>query len=176
MRGKKIMFVGDSLSLNYWQSLDSGVSVMLFRSLYLVDNEMEDIGRVLKLDSLKSGTMWKDMDVLIFNTRLWWYRARIKKPGADWNESKAKDCSKETMPIRGSTYPTGSPKALSVVKEEISGISKPVYLLDRTTLSQLRKDAHPSCYNAFRGMDCTHWCIVGLLDTWNQLLHAALIM
>ncbi|GAB4858455.1 hypothetical protein Ancab_009929 [Ancistrocladus abbreviatus] len=96
--------------------------------------------------------------------------------GAGWNESEAKDCSKETMPMRGSTYPTGSPKALSVVKEVISGISKPVYLLDIIALSQLRKDAHRSCYNAFRGMDCTHWCIASLPDTWNQLLYAAPIM
>ncbi|GAB4826428.1 hypothetical protein Ancab_009293 [Ancistrocladus abbreviatus] len=101
---------------------------------------------------------------------------RLASHGADWNESEANDYSKETMPMRGSTYPTGSPKALSVVKEVISGISKPIYLLDITALSQLRKDAHPSCYNAFNGIDCTHWCIAGIPDTWNQLLYATLIM
>lgn len=53
---------------------------MLFHSLLLVDVEQEDIGRVLKLDSLKNGNLWKDMDVLVFNTWLWWYRRGPKQP------------------------------------------------------------------------------------------------
>ena len=51
-----------------------GVSVMLCMSHYLVDIAEEKIGRVLKLDSLKDEDVWKEMDVLIFNTWLWWYR------------------------------------------------------------------------------------------------------
>lgn len=53
---------------------------MLFSSHYLVDIENEDIGRVLKLDSLKNGELWKEMDVVIFNTWLWWYRSGPKQP------------------------------------------------------------------------------------------------
>lgn len=53
---------------------------MLFSSHYLVDIEEEDIGRVLKLDSLKNGELWKEMDVVIFNTWLWWYRSGPKQP------------------------------------------------------------------------------------------------
>ena len=52
---------------------------MLFNAPYLVDIEVEKIGRVLKLGSLKNGNVWKDMDVLVFNTWLWWYR-RDKQP------------------------------------------------------------------------------------------------
>lgn len=85
------------------------------------------------------------------------------------------NCSKETQPISGSIYPNGLPLALHVLEDVLSGIRKPVHLLNITTLSQLRKDAHPSSYNGFRGMDCTHWCIAGLPDTWNQLLYTALI-
>ncbi|CAN1170088.1 Protein trichome birefringence-like 42 [Linum perenne] len=49
-------------------------------------------------------------------------------------------------------------------------MSKPVHLLSVTTLSRLRKDGHPSVYNSggHMAMDCSHWCMASVLDTWNQ--------
>ncbi|KAK6163022.1 hypothetical protein DH2020_002863 [Rehmannia glutinosa] len=196
LKGKKVIFTGDSISLNQWQSLtcllytasygsnvtheanesmstDCGVSIAYFTSHYLVDIETEQFGRVLKLDSLKNGELWKQADVLIFNTWLWWYRRGIKQPwdyieddgvimedmdrmvaftkalmtwakwvdsdvntyqtkiffrgvspahyrGAEWNEPGVRNCSKETRPLTGSTYPTGVPLAAKVVKETLS--------------------------------------------------------
>lgn len=93
----------------------------------------------------------------------------------EWNEPNVTNCRRETQPISGSSYPIGLPQVTYLVKAILSQIEKPVHLLDITTLSQLRKDGHPSSYNAFRGMDCTHWCIAGVQDTWNQLLYANLI-
>ena len=96
--------------------------------------------------------------------------------GKEWNSQK-KNCLGELQPLAGSSYPGGEPPAVSVVNRVLSTIKKPVYLLDITTLSQLRKDAHPSTYsNADSGTDCSHWCLPGLPDTWNQLLYAALVM
>ncbi|PIN09402.1 hypothetical protein CDL12_18016 [Handroanthus impetiginosus] len=251
------MFVGDSISLNQWQSLtcllytslngsnvtqeidgsmhtvtfqDYGVSVTFFLSHYLVDIEMEQFGRVLKLDSLKNGDVWKQVDVLIFNTWLWWRRTGIDQPwdyiedngivtedmdrmvafskalmtwakwvesdvnpyktkvffrgispshysGVEWNEPQVKDCSMETRPLSGSTYPSGEPLATKVVEDILSSnisSSKHVHLLDITRLSELRKDGHPSIYNGLNRMDCNHWCVAGVPDTWNQLLYAQL--
>lgn len=60
---------------------DYDVSVILFHSLYLVDIQVvENVGRVLKLNSLKDGNIWKNIDVLVFNTWLWWYRRGPKQP------------------------------------------------------------------------------------------------
>jgi len=59
---------------------DYGVSIIVHHTTYLVDIEVEKIGRVLKLDSLKSGNLWKQMDVLVFNTWLWWYRTGPMQP------------------------------------------------------------------------------------------------
>ncbi|XP_051134211.1 protein trichome birefringence-like 38 [Andrographis paniculata] len=98
--------------------------------------------------------------------------------GIQWNNPRATNCLNETTPMRGSTYPDGEPLASKVMKEVLKtrvSSSKLVHFLDISKLSQLRKDGHPSKYNGFHGMDCTHWCIAGVLETWNQILYAYLI-
>ncbi|CAN1327375.1 Protein trichome birefringence-like 37 [Linum perenne] len=93
--------------------------------------------------------------------------------GQEWNQPK-KNCNGEAEPLSGSSYPAGAPPAAAVVNKVLTTMKTQVYLLDITTLSQLRKDAHPSSYGGGPGTDCSHWCLPGLPDTWNQLLSAAL--
>lgn len=73
----------------------------------------------------------------------------------------------------GSSYLGGSNPAKLVVKKVLRSILKSVYLLNITTLSQLRKDGHPSIYGhgGHNDMDCSHWCLAGAPDTWKQLLY-----
>lgn len=56
------------------------VQVILFHSEFLVDIEKEQIGRVVKMNSMKNGEIWKRIDVLIFNSWLWWLRMGAKQP------------------------------------------------------------------------------------------------
>ncbi|KAF8101002.1 hypothetical protein N665_0212s0042 [Sinapis alba] len=256
-RGKRVMFVGDSLSLNMWESLacmihssvpdskttfikrtplssltfqEYGVTLYLYRTPYLVDISKEDVGRVLNLGTIEGGAdVWKNMDILVFNSWHWWLHKGAQSQGWDfirngsslirdmdrldafnkglttwaqwvdqnvnisqtrvffqgispthymgqeWNEPR-KTCNGQMQPLTGSTYPGGSLPAASIVSRVLSSMKTPVYLLDITTLSQLRKDAHPSTYGGDGGTDCSHWCLPGLPDTWNQLLYAALSM
>lgn len=97
--------------------------------------------------------------------------------GSDWGEPAVNNCLNEITPVNGSTYPSGLPIVVDIVKQVLNNMTKPgaVSLLDITKLSQLRKDGHPSKYNRFKGMDCTHWCLAGVPDTWNQILYASLL-
>lgn len=90
------------------------------------------------------------------------------------------------MTTSGVTYPgTTYPDQMRVVDNVIRGMSNPASLLDITMLSELRKDGHPSIYsgdlspqqraNPDHSADCSHWCLPGLPDTWNQLFYTALL-
>ncbi|KAE8125621.1 hypothetical protein FH972_020404 [Carpinus fangiana] len=78
----------------------------------------------------------------------------------------------QKQPLLGSRYPGGLPPAVGVLKGALSKITKPVKLLDVTLLSLLRKDGHPSIYglDGPTGMDCSHWCLVIPLLTWQRFL------
>ena len=97
--------------------------------------------------------------------------------GQEWGEPKARNCKGQTEPVKGSTYPGPSHPGEAIVKSVLSSLGNKAYLLDVTLLTQLRKDGHPSIY-AGQGsgyVDCSHWCLPGVPDSWNEILYAALL-
>lgn len=74
---------------------------------------------------------------------------------------------------------------MKIVDEVIKEMRVPVKLLNVTRLTNFRKDGHPSIYgkNATAGkkvstrkQDCSHWCLPGVPDAWNELIYATLII
>ncbi|URE19328.1 hypothetical protein MUK42_13109 [Musa troglodytarum] len=122
----------------------------------------------------------KDMDRLVaFNKGLTtgshYLLASFWQQGAEWGYER-KELLRTNATSKRIDLPRWSGSSSGVVTSVLGAMSKPVHLLDITLLSQLRRDAHPSAYSGDHpGMDCSHWCLAGLPDTWNQILYAALL-
>ncbi|KAH0650185.1 hypothetical protein KY284_030097 [Solanum tuberosum] len=138
---------------------------------------LKDMDRVEAFRAgLKTWAKWVETDVDTTKTKVFFQgTSPAHYHGSEWGEPTVNNCLNETTPVNGSTYPSGLPIALDIVKQVLKDMSKPIVnLLDITKLSQLRKDGHPSIYSGRHGLDCTHWCIGGVPDTWNQILYSLL--
>ncbi|KAL6644948.1 hypothetical protein ACP70R_016556 [Stipagrostis hirtigluma subsp. patula] len=94
--------------------------------------------------------------------------------GGQWNSGG--HCRESTLPLNDShVWPMPE---INVMLEQVSKQMKtPVTILNITHLSGLRIDGHPSVYGrkavgltASSVQDCSHWCLPGVPDTWNELL------
>ncbi|PRQ59201.1 putative PC-Esterase, protein trichome birefringence-like 28/ESKIMO 1 [Rosa chinensis] len=74
----------------------------------------------------------------------------------DWDNPDGIKCAKETTPILNRTTPleVGTDRRLFVISSDIVKAMKvPVYLLNITTLSEFRKDAHTSVHTIRQRQD-----------------------
>ncbi|KAJ7976168.1 Protein trichome birefringence-like [Quillaja saponaria] len=92
-------------------------------------------------------------------------------------------CDTDTQPEKNHTKLESEPYnnifISDVIKQMNYGNWK-VQFLNITYLSEFRKDGHPSKYREpgtppDAPQDCSHWCLPGVPDTWNELLYAHLL-
>ncbi|CAH8359856.1 unnamed protein product [Eruca vesicaria subsp. sativa] len=105
--------------------------------------------------------------------------------GGQWNAGGA--CDDETEPIKNETYLTPYPSKMLILEKVLKGMKTPVTYLNITRLTDYRKDAHPSVYRKQKlsaeeskapllYQDCSHWCLPGVPDSWNEILYAEMIV
>ncbi|CAN7107245.1 unnamed protein product [Brassica rapa subsp. narinosa] len=105
--------------------------------------------------------------------------------GGQWNAGGA--CDDETEPIKNETYLTPYPSKMLILETVLKGIKTPVTYLNITRLTDYRKDAHPSVYRKHKlsakerkspllYQDCSHWCLPGVPDSWNEILYAEMLV
>ncbi|XP_010259297.1 PREDICTED: protein trichome birefringence-like 6 [Nelumbo nucifera] len=123
---------------------------------------------------------WVDKHINPHKTRVFF---RSSAPshfrGGQWNSGG--HCKEATQPlnnISGINYPEKNIIAEEVIKQ----MKTPVILLNITNLSEYRIDGHPSVYgrkpdkgSSSSVQDCSHWCLPGIPDTWNELLYFYLL-
>ncbi|PSS14420.1 Protein trichome birefringence-like [Actinidia chinensis var. chinensis] len=126
---------------------------------------------------LSTWARWVDSNIDPIKTQVFFQGVSPDHDNAsDWGDPNAKNCIGQQKPVLQRTYPGGRNLAEVVVEKVLRKMSTSVYLLNVTTLSQFRKDGHPSIYGygGHRGSDCIHWCLPGVPDAWNDLLYKAL--
>ncbi|GAB4843446.1 Protein trichome birefringence-like 11 [Ancistrocladus abbreviatus] len=135
--------------------------------------------------SIETVVDWINREVNMSNTQVFFRTyAPVHFRGGDWRTGGA--CHLETLPDLGSTSlpPQTWPK-FSIVIDVLSARShlpgiKDLNLLNVTHMTSRRKDGHSSLYYlgpktgpaAIHRQDCSHWCLPGVPDTWNELLFA----
>ncbi|KAL5067638.1 hypothetical protein RYX36_018525 [Vicia faba] len=98
-----------------------------------------------------------------------------------WNEGGS--CDQDSEPENDSTKLETEPYYnlfISDAVKEMQYGSWKVNFLNITYLSEVRNDGHPSKYREpgtppDAPQDCSHWCLPGVPDTWNELIYAQLL-
>lgn len=109
----------------------------------------------------------------------------IFNSGGQWNSGGA--CDSQTVPIHNETYLRPYPPTMTVLEKVLKGMKTDVTYLNVTKMTDFRKDGHPSIYrkqnltpeerrSPLRFQDCSHWCLPGIPDAWNEVLYADLLV
>ncbi|KAL2501576.1 protein trichome birefringence-like [Forsythia ovata] len=105
--------------------------------------------------------------------------------GGQWNSGG--QCDHESEPIKNETYLTPYPEKMTVLENVLKGMKTQVTYLNVTKMTDYRKDGHPSMYrkqilsdeerkSPLSFQDCSHWCLPGVPDAWNEILYAELLV
>ncbi|KAL5710520.1 Protein trichome birefringence-like 9 [Ranunculus cassubicifolius] len=124
---------------------------------------------VENLDPLKSYIFFRNYSPVHFSNGTW-----IDGGTCDSYASPESSYNNETM-----TEPWNN-LIISDITDQIRKTDRNAQLLNITYLTEFRRDGHPANHREpsraeFVVQDCSHWCLPGVPDTWNELLYAQLL-
>ncbi|KAJ6350801.1 hypothetical protein OIU78_006849 [Salix suchowensis] len=133
--------------------------------------------------ALRTWAKWVDSNINRSHTRVFFggYSASHFRRGK-WDSGG--HCHEERQPITNDTQLKPYPLMMKILESVISEMKTPVFYLNITRMTGYRKDGHPSVYRKpdvhqrTPGIiqDCSHWCLPGVPDSWNELFYAAYLL
>ncbi|KAL0348813.1 UNVERIFIED_CONTAM: protein trichome birefringence-like 11 [Sesamum angustifolium] len=147
----------------------------------------------MKVDSayqkaLETVVEWINREVNTTKTQVFFRTyAPVHFRGGDWRSGGT--CHLETLPELGSSLvPSHTWSKYSIFTQVITAHSnvsnsRTFNVLNVTHMTSRRKDGHSSLYYLgpkvgpapLRRQDCSHWCLPGVPDSWNELLYALVL-
>ncbi|KAK4404600.1 protein trichome birefringence-like 5 [Sesamum angolense] len=97
---------------------------------------------------------------------------------------QAEHATEREEPVVNGTVLDNYPEKMRIVENVIKETQVPIVLLNVTRLTNYRKDGHPSVYGknvtglrkiSTKRQDCSHWCLPGVPDAWNELIYTTLV-
>ncbi|XP_047056396.1 protein trichome berefringence-like 7 [Lolium rigidum] len=168
LRGKRVVFVGDSMSRTQWESficmLMTGVDDP--RTVYEVNgNQISKTIRFLgvRFESfdLSDGTVFEKHSVTEFS----FLRSGL-------NQKVCEVTEKPTTEAKG----TDMSEFRDILADVVANMSVPVTILNVTLMGAFRSDAHIGIWShPSTILDCSHWCLPGVPDAWNELIFSHLL-
>ncbi|GLJ06387.1 hypothetical protein SUGI_0037870 [Cryptomeria japonica] len=119
--------------------------------------------------ALKTWATWIKQNVNPMKTRVFF---RTYEPAHWSNDISPRSCSLHTNPI----YPVSDlegqfGKLSNILEKVVHEMKYNVTVLNITMSSGYRVDAHVGSWSTSPSiLDCSHWCLPGVPDTWNELL------
>ncbi|KAL2540865.1 Protein trichome birefringence [Abeliophyllum distichum] len=106
--------------------------------------------------------------------------------GGEWYSGGKCDSDEEPITNEEELSPV-FPPIPDMLEEVLKGMKQPVFYLNITRMTDFRRDAHPSVYRQpnmteeekqefIRHQDCSHWCLPGVPDTWNEIMFSQLLL
>ncbi|XP_020088081.1 protein trichome berefringence-like 7 isoform X1 [Ananas comosus] len=87
-----------------------------------------------------------------------------------WSGSNGKGCNVSKQPSFEDKSEFGK-----ILNDVVTNMRVPVTLLNVTSMGLFRSDAHIGTWNyPSPDLDCSHWCLPGVPDAWNELLFSYL--
>ncbi|KAK4400564.1 protein trichome birefringence-like 8 [Sesamum angolense] len=164
-RGKngRIVFAGDSICRNQWESL----ICMLAQGVSNQSTIYEEHGNPITKHKGFLSIKFQE-----YNLKGW---------GGEWNKGGTCNTSREPE-TDYSKLELEPPNNIMIYEatEQMKSAMRTVKFLNITYLTEFRSDGYPS-RNREPGTpvdapeDCSHWCLPGVPDVWNELLYAELL-
>ncbi|GKB82384.1 trichome birefringence-like protein 34, partial [Tanacetum coccineum] len=155
-----------------------------------IEYEEVDSLRAYKM-GLRTWSKWAQTHIDPSKTKLYFMGVTATHSRAkEWGGKNHANCYGETEPVMDDRFweRRTDPQMLSILESSLRKLKAKgvnVQIINITQLTQCRKDAHTTIYRKYwrpltelqrkypqRASDCSHWCLPGVPDIWNELLLA----